>query len=394
MRIAFATPEYITEQNYYGGLANYLQRLAQVLTLHGHEVHIITYSEAAAGHFLHDDIHIHRVIAKNSLFWLNRLTRWRLMETAYILSHSWQTYLTLKALHQAQPLDLIQYANYRLPGLFAANLLPVPYTVRASSFTAAWNAALARPHTLDRRIGEWLEAVHFRACRYIFAPSFALANMLSEELGLRSITVIPSPFYIEVSLQDPSVFNSFLKNKNYLLYFGRLQRHKGFEVLAQALPQVLQQCSDMHVAIVGEDLPTQKHSSMREYARQLAGAQAQRLVFIDSLKHEQLYPIIENARLIVLPSLIDNLPNACLESMGLGRPVVGTRGASFDELIEDQNTGFLVEPDNVEALTSILITAWYREDLDEIGLRAKKRIEQLHPQHTVAELLAYYRTLM
>ncbi len=69
---------------------------------------------------------------------------------------------------------------------------------------------------------------------------------------------------------------------------------------------------------------------------------ASRLVLIDNLPHRQLYPIIAAARLVVLPSLVDNLPNACLEAMGLGTAVIGTTGASFEELITDGVNGFLV----------------------------------------------------
>jgi glycosyltransferase involved in cell wall biosynthesis len=394
MRLAFATPEYVTEASFFGGLANYLQRLAQVLVGWGHEVHVVTYSVQPPGAFMHAGVHVHRVNAATLCLWMNRLTRWRFLETSLILSHSWQTYLCLRHLHRSRPLDFVQYANYRLPGLFAARLLPVPYALRASSFVAAWNAANCLPVTLDRRAGEWLEAGHYRASRHVFAPSIALQQMLWDELGLNEVTVILSPFWIEVSHQDDSVFEELLAGKRYLLYFGRLQRHKGFEILAQALPLALLDCPDMHVVIVGEDMPTPEHGSMRAYARKLAGSHADRLLFIDSLGHEQLYPIIARARLVVLPSLLDNLPNACLEAMGLGRPVVGTLGTSFEELIDDQVTGFLVDPGDVAALASSLIAAWQRDDLDEIGARAKKRIEGLHPQRTVTRLLEYYEALL
>ena len=47
---------------------------------------------------------------------------------------------------------------------------------------------------------------------------------------------------------------------------------------------------------------------------------------LDKLPHRQLYPVIAGARLVVLPSLIENLPNAGLEAMALGRAVIGTAG--------------------------------------------------------------------
>jgi len=69
------------------------------------------------------------------------------------------------------------------------------------------------------------------------------------------------------------------------------------------------------------------------------------------LPHAQLYPIIERAHLVVLPpSLMDNLPNACLEAMTLGKPVV-VRAAPADEImITDGENGFLVSPNEPEQL--------------------------------------------
>ena len=42
LRIAFATPEFVTENHFDGGLANYLNRVTKTLAQLGHDVHIVT----------------------------------------------------------------------------------------------------------------------------------------------------------------------------------------------------------------------------------------------------------------------------------------------------------------------------------------------------------------
>ena len=44
LRIAFATPEFVTEDHFDGGLANYLNRVSKKLTDLGHDIHVVTLS--------------------------------------------------------------------------------------------------------------------------------------------------------------------------------------------------------------------------------------------------------------------------------------------------------------------------------------------------------------
>ena len=63
----------------------------------------------------------------------------------------------------------------------------------------------------------------------------------------------------------------------------------------------------------------------------------------------------------MLPSLADNLPNAVAESLALSVPVIGSRGASIDEMVEHGRSGELVPLGDVEALADALVRAWRGE---------------------------------
>ena len=188
---------------------------------------------------------------------------------------------------------------------------------------------------------------------------------------------------------DSSVYDTYLNNKTYLLFFGRFQLHKGFHILAQALPQVLNAHPDCTAVLVGLDLETPLASSMKEYALSLCEKHKERLVFISQIPHTQLYPVIKGARLVVLPSLIDNFPNTCLEAMALAKPVVGTRGASFEELIVEGKTGFLVPAGDTDALADKINEAWVNPRLGEIGQAAQGKVEEFSPEHTIQRFLDY-----
>ena len=145
---------------------------------------------------------------------------------------------------------------------------------------------------------------------------------------------------------------------------------------------------------VGRDKESVIAPSMAEYARTLCGSLAPRLIILDQIPHRQLYPIIAGAHLVVLPSLIDNMPNACLEAMALGKVVVGTFEGSFDELIDDGQNGFLVAADDVAALTAKLSEAWTNPNLPAIGKAARRRVNDFLPEKTTESLLRYYRQIL
>jgi glycosyltransferase involved in cell wall biosynthesis len=390
LRIAFATPQYVTEERFDGGIAQYLHRVAKALAAMGHDIHIVTLSKIDETEFEHEGVTVHRVMASKAWPHINRLTRYRLTTTTYQLDLSVRVYRKLKQLN-AKPFDLMQVPNASYCGLVSTFLLRVPHVLRASSYRPTHNDFAGIARKLDARMVEFLERLQFSLSRHIFAPSQSLRQMLAEEAGLERARVIRTPMYVETRDWDRSIHDQFLKNKKYLLFFGRFELRKGFHVLAQALPRFLAQYPDAQVVLVGRDTESALAPSMAEYARSFCRDAAERLTIIDQLPHRQLYPIIAEAHLIVLPSVVDNLPNACLEAMALGKAVIGTTGASFDEMISDEETGFLVSRNSVDELAEKIIHAWTHPKLKEIGEEAQRKMQSEFSSDTaVAKLLAFY----
>jgi len=394
LRIAFATPEYVTERHFDGGLANYINRVSKVLAGLGHDVHVVTLSLQNEAEFEHEGVMVHRLTLKSGWQNLNRLTRYSLSTTLHWLNFSTQVFRKLKQLHRQEPFHLIQYPNYSSCGVFSIPFLRTAHVVRTSSYDPDCNDLAGIKRNLDSTISERLQVLQYRLTRNVHVPSFAMQTMLSTKAGVRSASVIRSPFYVETTEWDTTVWEEFLKDKKYLLYFGRFQLHKGFHTLVQALPQFFEQYADAYVVLVGRDVETRLASSMAAYARSHCSQFAHRLILLENLPHSQLYPVIDRSHLVALPSLIDNLPNSCMEAMGIGKVVIGTKGTSFEELITDGVNGFLVDPDNPAALADKLIAAWVDPKLDEMSAAAKRRMQDFSPDKTVSSLLTYYGNVL
>ena len=394
LRIAFATPEYVTEKHFDGGLANYLNRVSRVLAELGHDVHVVTLSQQDEAEFEHQGVMVHRLTLNGGWQTLNRLTRYSVPTTLHWLNFSTQVFRKLKQLHRKKSFDLIQYPNYSSCGLFAIPFVRTTHVIRASSYEPALYDAAGLKRNLDLRLTERLEALQYRLTRNVHVPTLAMQKTLSTKAGVSNTRVIRTPFYIETRDWDTSVCEQVLEDKEYVLYFGRFQMHKGFHTLVEALPRFLSTYPDAYAVLVGRDMETRLGSSMAAFARSQCRQFANRLILLENLPHAQLYPVVDKSRLVVLPSLVDNAPNSCLEAMGIGKVVIGTNGASFEELITEGVNGFLVEPDDPDALADKLIAAWADPKLKEISTAAKHRMCDFAPAKTVTSLLTYYSEVL
>ena len=78
----------------------------------------------------------------------------------------------------------------------------------------------------------------------------------------------------------------------------------------------------------------------------------------------------------VLPSLWEGLPGSVLEAMAAGLPVVGTDVNGTREVVVAGETGLLVPPDDVDALTDALERLFADASLRrEMGRRGRERAD-------------------
>jgi glycosyltransferase involved in cell wall biosynthesis len=390
VRIAFLTIEFVTEPNFSGGLASYLFRSCLALKELGHDPTIFVRSHKEQS-FSYHGIEVHRVKANFSMFIriLDRFTLKKLSQPLSIVSSAITLSRKLKQEHNKVPYDIVQSTSYQ-----ATNLLVntnIPSVVRISSFEPLWRKAYEKPLNMSQRILEWLEVKALKRADALFAPSKLIADAVQHKIE-KKVMVIEPPFLIETHKLDPSVYNQHLLGKSYLLFFGTIGLMKGCKTIADMLKQLLSLYPDLFFVFIGRALEY-RGRSMMEFIWERAHPSHNRVLHFDPLKHEVLYPIIDNAQAIVLPSRIDNLPNTCLEAMYFGKIVVGTKGTSFEQLIDDRESGFLCFPGRPDSLLDVTRKAieLSEEEKTIMSQKAKSRIELLEPKKKVEELIEFFR---
>lgn len=397
MRIAFLTPEFVTEANFHGGLANYLGRVTTALVQHGHQVEVFVFSTASR-QLDYQGVLVHRVhpagwsvprtllgvfAALNAGLSTLHLPGFYQIQGAIAISYFLDQALRERSRHVQ--FDVVEATSYTATAWSATQQAVAPIIVRAASYAPYWT----HDCSLDGKLYSRLEVAAIRRCAWRYAPSQLVADLFAKHESLR-LEVIEPPFHLDTVEMDTQVADTLTSGAPYLLHFGSLGEIKGSGVLAEAVLPLLEERPDLRLVLAGKVRDDEAGRRLVELAKRFPD-QAH---YLGVLTPSQLYPVVLEARLVVLPSLVDNLPNTCLEAMALGRVVLATRGASFEQLISDGHSGFLVKPGDPLALRAALRDVWGLSDaeLAEMGRVARDRIGQMRPAVTVPKLERYYRS--
>ena len=243
------------------------------------------------------------------------------------------------------------------------------------------------------RFERWIEDRGLRRAHAVFAPSQYVADYVSGKLG-REVKVIESPFVAPTFKADESALHSVWDGESpFGLYFGSLSQWKGVFVLAEALRQFLAEHPHLQFVWVGNDLSHRQGVPASQWIANHLSEFAARVHYFPALPHAQLYPILRRAKFVALPSLADNLPNACLESMAMGRVVIGTIGRSLDQLITDGKSGLLCQPGSRQDLVRCLSAAAALSDIERerIGREAIRAVATRSPSVLGPQLIEFYQ---
>src|SRR5690606_4186351 len=123
----------------------------------------------------------------------------------------------------------------------------------------------------------------------------------------------------------------------YLVQFGSLGARTGTDVVSDALPSAGPAEPGLRLVFVGPFSPSRRERFSANW-----GDDSDKVAVLGPLDEPELYAVVAAAEASVLPSRMDNLPNTVIESLALGTPVIGSDGASIDELIRPGVNGALV----------------------------------------------------
>ena len=147
----------------------------------------------------------------------------------------------------------------------------------------------------------------------------------------------------------------FSSDPPLIVAIGRLIAKKGFANLIRACGLLVEHRISFRCEIFGEGpLENQLGAQIEDLGLQ------ERVQLLGAKPQHDLREHLARANVFVMPSVaeaeggMDNLPTVIMEAMAAGLPVVSTRIGGIPEMIVENETGFLVQPEDAMALVGAI----------------------------------------
>ena len=141
--------------------------------------------------------------------------------------------------------------------------------------------------------------------------------------------------------------NPYNPGKLNLLFVGRLDFAKGFDVLLDAMQRLQKNpaAAHIHLTVIGEAVESKAKPPQRP-----------NITYTGWLSPEKLMPFYAHATVVAVPSRWEGFAMVPLEAMSHGTPVVASNVGSLPEVVIPNHTGLLFTPGDSSELAHLLLT--------------------------------------
>ncbi len=334
MHVALLTERYPPDV---GGVAVSAARLVEGLSQRGHTVHVFVLSQAQPPGVRQRTAATR--VTVDRLGALPRrddsLARW---------------FDDILAAHRQRPFDLFHGFFLNQAGfvaVYAAHAVQRPAVVSA------------RGNDLDRAVFDPAKAAHILyALQHADAITANARHLVAQALALapnRPVTLIPNG--VDADLFSPAPPNAGLRTALDLPpgpvigFVGEARAKKGLAPLLLAFA-ALSATHPAMLLLVGGVRAGDDAALLAVFQKQHPELPLRVVPHLpDHTRLPDYYNLLD---VVILPSLAEGLPNALLEALACGRPVVATPAGGIADVLRHDDNGWVVPPHDVGALTAAL----------------------------------------
>jgi len=269
-------------------------------------------------------------------------------------------------------LDILIQDELNHPSLIMANAEKHPYPVvslvhhlRCSELRPKWQNGLYR--VVEKRYLQSVDGFIFNS-----KTTQGVVNGLVNH-GKPSVVAFPPTDRFGDAISESEIRERAKGNELRILFLGNVIYRKGLHTLLRVISD---QRLAVNVDVVGGLTAKPQYAyEMERYV--LTHGLSSVVRFHGALDNEPLIEMYKQAHVMVVPSSYEGFGIVYLEGMGFGLPAIGTTAGAASEIITHGEDGYLIEPDDAEALANHLNDLAVNCDLlVELSLNAVKRYQR------------------
>lgn len=214
--------------------------------------------------------------------------------------------------------------------------------------------------------------------------------------------ITPSEFYRTKFIEDGTnpnkieAIHNFIIAKDYevkteigdyALYFGRLSKEKGINNLIKAFKK----CNMGKLYIAG-DGPEKENIEKFIKINKLT----KKVNLLGYLSKEEIIEYVRKARFIVVPSIwYENCPYSVMETLAIGKPVIGSNIAGIPELVINNENGYTYTYDSTDELSDKMYELFTNDKkVIKFSQKAKELAKQYDKEIYYKKIYAIYKNIL
>ena len=242
----------------------------------------------------------------------------------------------------------------------------------------------------------WQEKKSFKKADYVVAVSKYVAETTKNILKLKDLKV--QVIYNSV---DTSRFyqSDIEKVEPHTLFFaGSIIEKKGIRQLIQSLEYLVDIYPDIKLKIAGRDatIPGTNEPYRPILEKAITKKISSHIEFLGAIPNFEIPQHIERAHICCYPSHMEAMPLAWLEVLAMGKIFIGSETGPGPEAVQNDVTGFLVNPHDPESIAKKIICIFENtEKAIQIGKNARNYVLQYFEiSKIVSENLKFYNEVI
>ncbi|SDW86521.1 Glycosyltransferase involved in cell wall bisynthesis [Lutibacter oricola] len=335
MHIAFLTPEYPNPKILHSaGIGTSIYNLATELVKQEHQVTVFVYSQNVDEVFHANGVTIQKIAHKKYKFLGWYLYRKHLQNT-------------INKIVIEKGIQFIESPDWT--GITAFMRLKCPIVIRIHGSDTYFCHLEQRKQKWKNK---WFEFMALKRATRIIAVS-EFSGTLTKKLFRLPVEI--QTIYNGIDVEQFKPVNN--GKEDILLYFGSIIRKKGVLELAEIYNKVIEQRPNTILQLVGKDVvDILEQKSTKELFLELLSDQAKKNIqFVEQVPYLLIQQYLANASVVVLPSFAEAFPMTWLEAMAMKKALVTSNIGWANELMIDNETGFIVNPKDYQVYADRII---------------------------------------